>query len=104
MATKEKLLEKINEVSSIQCVLVNRFIKLEEWERIGKPRLLMEASSSSEDSVALFEDVGYGRLFLVVNDEVYQGKDFVSDPDGEWIGVSEYFTGGGGALLYRRVK
>jgi len=98
----ERDLEKINKVSNIPCVLVDRFIKLEAWERLGKPRLLLKVDSSEDNSIVLYEDIGYGHLFLVVGDEVFQGRDFVSDSDNEWVGLSGFFTGNV-PCLYKRV-
>ena len=90
----QDVIEIIQKVSKHNVIMSTdkRNKSLESWEKAGEPVVL--CLMDQIDNVFLWEDQGYGRLFLIKGKKlVDQGKDFVSlvTKKAIYIGLGSYF-------------
>jgi len=74
---------------------------LDEWKKMGRPEVLILADKCGD--FELYDEIGYGRLFLVQSEKIVdQGRDFVHTPDLQIFGLGPAY-GCEPSALYKRL-
>ena len=97
--TLEKLVEKQN---AILIKDLNENPSLDEWEKMGRPKVLILADKCGDYS--LYDDIGYGYLYLVQNGKIvsWSSSSFVQTPNLQVVGLGSYY-GHEPSALYKRL-